>query len=163
MADPTRTLTASPIPDDERLLSAVEELTERIGGLTSRLVDTEAASNDTAKWRRRVTIWQRIAAGLLAGGIVFVWSVDHRDDIRQAHQALHGCQDRNDSTAATRGLFAGVFDSIDGTAGDRAKGFTDPLRVLLLASAAKDRDCDGDGTLSTFDYPPAPVATPFSP
>lgn len=168
---PPPRLRARPVPDQERLVTAVEELNENILSLSKRLVTTEEKSNDTAEWRKRAEKaerssrrWRRIVSVGLAAAIAVVGVVNHRDAQRQRVSDLHGCQQRNDAARTVRDLFSGIFDSIDHLSPD-AHGFTDPLRDLLTESAHKDRDCDSDGKLTTADYAPAalpPSDTPPS-
>lgn len=166
-------------PPQETLDAVVEALTastlatttliETTERLTTTLEQTDQTNRDTRRWRRIASVVGVVAIGAVFA-LVFQWREESRDrDARQAEEirqaeveaearSLGACRIRNESQHHTRTQIGALIDAVDSLGVSQLTPLVTALRESQ-AGAPADRDCDGDGVVTTADYPPVPVAS----
>lgn len=168
---------AAPTVDEGAMLSALAASTEALSTvtvavdrMTTALEATDASNQDTAAWRARAEEalsnsakaqrnTRRALVGVVLAVAVAIGTVAYyqdREDDRAAAVRLDGCRERNDTQRGFRSLFSVTFDTLEVQLGV-SDDVLAPLRANVDTFAEKDRDCDGDGMLTTADYPPEAV------
>lgn len=155
------------------VVEALNRSTDGTNRLVTTLETTEKSNRDSAVWRKRASALGAVAI-LSLGALIIQTRTDAsarsnaaaealaRDKAQDARDAavaeenrLNTCRNRNAGQRYSRDVDLAQNNVVRELGAPEAAATLD---AVVLAAPA-DSDCDRDGSLTTADYPPEPVAT----